>query len=93
MSEQYDPLAAYLANGTLEQIREIFNEWLEFQKKLSKYESENENKTGEIKQKDLIKGLSISKTTLKTWHDNGLNPIYRGGLVFYLLEDLHKFNY
>jgi hypothetical protein len=93
MSEQYDPLAAYLAKGTLDEIREIFNEWLEFQKKLSKYQSNKPNRTGEVNRKDLLKDLNISANTLAKWEDNGLNRIQRGGTVSFLLEELHKFNY
>ncbi|WP_407346408.1 transcriptional regulator [Lactococcus petauri] len=93
MSEQYDPLAAYLARGTLDEIREIFNEWFEFQKKLSKYQSNKPNRTGEVNRKDLLKDLNISPNTLAKWEDNGLNRIQRDGTIFYLLEDLHKFNY
>lgn len=89
MEKQYDPLAAYLADGVLEQFRELTNEWLKIQKKLAQYES----KTGEIRQVDLLKDFHMSPNTLKSWNEHGLTPIYRGGSVFYLLEDLHKFNY
>lgn len=89
MGERYDPMAVYLAQGTLEQVREIMNEWLKFQKQLFKHES----KTGEIRQVDLLKEFHISPNTLKVWNEKGLTPIYRGGSVFYLLDDLHKFYY
>ena len=37
MGERYDPMAAYLANGVLEEFRKMTNEWLKFQKELFKY--------------------------------------------------------
>ncbi|MDT2895831.1 transcriptional regulator [Lactococcus lactis] len=89
MGERYDPMAAYLANGVLEEFRTMTNEWLKFQKELFKYES----KTGEIRQVDLLKEFRMSSDTLKKWRENGLPSINRGGSVFYLLEDLHNFYY
>lgn len=89
MGERYDPMAVYLAQGTLENIREIMNEWLKFQKQLFKYP----NKTGEIRQVDLLNEFHMSSDTLKKWRENGLPSINRGGSVFYLLEDLHDFYY
>lgn len=89
MSEQYDPLAAYLARGVLEEVNKKLNESLKLQKKLLQKES----KSGEIRQVDLINDLNISADLLKTWEKNGLQRIKRGGSVFYLLEELHQFNY
>lgn len=89
MGERYDPVAAYLANGVLEEFRKMTNEWLKFQKELFKYES----KTGEIRQVDLLKEFHMSSDTLKKWREKGLPSINRGGSVFYLLEDLHDFYY
>ena len=65
MGERYDPMAAYLANGVLEEFRKMTNEWLKFQKELFKYES----KTGEIRQSDLLKEFHMSSDTLKKWRE------------------------
>jgi len=89
MSEQHDPLTTLVARGLVDEISSKLNESLELQKQLLKRES----KTGEIRQSTLLKELGISATTLKQWQKNGLTPIYRGGSVFYLLEDLHRFSY
>lgn len=72
MGERYDPMAAYLANGVLEEFRKMTNEWLKFQKELFKYES----KTGEIRQVDLLKEFHMSSDTLKSG-ENGLPSINR----------------
>ncbi|MBK0084380.1 transcriptional regulator [Lactococcus sp. S64] len=89
MTAQTDSLTAMAARGIVVEISQILNESLEIQKKLLKMES----KTGEIRQAKLIKDLGISPNTLKAWNKQGLTPINRGGSLFYLLEDLHKFNY
>lgn len=89
MNKQHDQLAAYLAKGVLDMAREIANEHKEISREISSYQ----NETGEVRQDTLLKGLKISKPTLKKWEENGLNRLERGGLVFYLLEELHKFNY
>lgn len=89
MTGQPDSLTALTARGLVVEISQILNESLEIQKKLLKIES----KTGEIRQAKLIKDLGISPNTLKVWNEQGLTPINRGGSLFYLLEDLHKFNY
>ncbi len=82
-------LEAIVARGLVEEISRNLNESLQLQKKLLSIQS----KSGEIKQTDLIKDLRIAPDTLKKWEENGLQRIQRGGLAFYLLEDLHKFNY
>lgn len=93
MSEELDPLSKYIARAIAKEIAKdvikILNESLELQKELLKQEA----RTGEIKQRKLMKDLSISSDTLKKWENNGLKRIQRGGGAFYLLEDLHKFNY
>lgn len=89
MTGQTDSLTAMAARGLVVEISQILNESLEIQKKLLKMES----KTGEIRQAKLIKDLGISPNTLKAWNEQGLTPINRGGSLFYLLEDLHKFTY
>lgn len=89
MNGQHDLLTVLAARGLVEEISQLLNESLEIQKKLIKIES----KTGEIRQSKLIDDLGISRNTLKKWNEHGLTPINRGGSVFYLLEDLHKFNY
>ncbi|MCT2920646.1 transcriptional regulator [Lactococcus lactis] len=89
MADTTDALTAMVAHGLIEDISQKLNESLELQKKLLKLES----KTGEIRQTKLIDDLGISPKTLKVWNEQGLTPINRGGSVFYLLEDLHKFNY
>ncbi|MDG4969286.1 transcriptional regulator [Lactococcus lactis] len=89
MADTTDALTAMVARGLIEDISQKLNESLEIQKKLLKLES----KTGEIRQTKLIDDLGISPSTLKVWNEQGLTPINRGGSVFYLLEDLHRFNY
>lgn len=89
MNESYDPLTAMVARGLVDEVSRKLNESLNLQKQLLKRES----KTGEIRQSELLEDLGISPNTLKVWEENGLNRIVRGGSVFYLLEDLHRFNY
>ena len=89
MSNQHDPLTAMVARGLVVEVSRKLNESLDLQKQLLKRES----KTGEIRQSELLEDLGISPNTLKVWEENGLNRIVRGGSVFYLLEELHRFNY
>uniref|UniRef100_UPI00359C7897 transcriptional regulator n=1 Tax=Lactococcus garvieae TaxID=1363 RepID=UPI00359C7897 len=89
MSNLHDPLAAMVARGLVNEVSRKLNESLDLQKQLLKRES----KTGEIRQSELLEDLGISPNTLKVWEENGLNRIVRGGSVFYLLEELHRFNY
>lgn len=89
MNEGYDPLTAMVARGLVDEVSRKLNESLDLQKQLLKRES----KTGEIRQSELLEDLGISPNTLKVWEENGLNRIVRGGSVFYLLEELHRFNY
>ena len=84
-----DQLTALGARGLVEEVSRQLNERLKLQQKIAK----SIPKTGEIRQKDLLNEFGLSPNTLKQWHDNGLTPIYRGGGVYYLLEDLHRFNY
>ncbi|WP_242359686.1 transcriptional regulator [Lactococcus petauri] len=89
MSECHDPLTSMVARGLVDEVSRKLNESLDLQRQLLKRES----KTGEIRQSELLGDLGISPNTLKVWEENGLNRIVRGGSVFYLLEELHKFNY
>jgi transcriptional regulator with XRE-family HTH domain len=89
MSNQHDPLTALVARGLVGEVSQKLNESLDLQRQLLKRES----KTGEIRQSELLEDLGISPNTLAKWEDNGLNRIVRGGSIFYLLEELHRFNY
>lgn len=92
MSDALDPLttmiARMIADDVAEKVIDRLNESLELQRKLI----ELAPKTGEVRRKDVVKDL-VSSETLTKWEKNGLNPIYRGGGTFYLLEELHKFKY
>nr|WP_230318186.1 transcriptional regulator [Lactococcus petauri] len=78
-----------VARGLVEEVSQKLNESLEIQRQLLKRES----KTGEIRQSELLEDLGISPNTLAKWENNGLNRTVRGGSIFYLLEELHRFNY
>ncbi|MBS4459944.1 transcriptional regulator [Lactococcus petauri] len=84
-----DTLTTLVARGLVEEVSQRLNESLELQRRLLKRES----KTGEIRQSELLEDLGISPNTLAKWENNGLNRIVRGGSIFYLLEELHRFNY
>lgn len=89
MSNQNDPLTVLVARGLVDEVSQKLNESLDLQRQLLKRES----KTGEIRQSELLEDLGISPNTLAKWENNGLNRIVRGGSIFYLLEELHRFNY
>lgn len=89
MGKQHDPLTALVARGLVDEVSQKLNESLDLQRQLLKRES----KTGEIRQSELLEDLGISPNTLAKWENNGLNRIVRGGSIFYLLEELHRFNY
>lgn len=89
MSNQHDTLTALVARGLVDEVSQKLNESLNLQRQLLKRES----KTGEIRQSELLEDLGISPNTLAKWENNGLNRIVRGGSIFYLLEELHRFNY
>ncbi|WP_285119032.1 transcriptional regulator [Lactococcus petauri] len=89
MSNQHDPLTVLVARGLVDEVSQKLNESLDLQRHLLKRES----KTGEIRQSELLEDLGISPNTLAKWENNGLNRIVRGGSIFYLLEELHRFNY
>lgn len=84
-----DTLTTLVARGLVEEVSQRLNESLELQRRLLKRES----KTGEIRQSELLEDLGIPPNTLAKWENNGLNRIVRGGSIFYLLEELHRFNY
>ena len=84
-----DTLTTLVARGLVEEVSQRLNESLELQRRLLKRES----KTGEIRQSELLEDLGISPNTLAKWENNGLNRTVRGGSIFYLLEELHRFNY
>lgn len=89
MGKQHDPLTALVARGLVDEVSQKLNESLDLQRQLLKRAS----KTGEIRQSELLEDLGISPNTLAKWENNGLNRILRGGSIFYLLEELHRFNY
>lgn len=89
MGKQHDFLTALVARGLVDEVSQKLNESLDLQRQLLKRAS----KTGEIRQSELLEDLGISPNTLAKWENNGLNRIVRGGSIFYLLEELHRFNY
>lgn len=84
-----DILAQYISKGLVSEVSKHLNESIKLQRELLK----RENRTGEIRQKDLLKEFGLSSATLKEWHNHGLTPIKRGRSIFYSIEDLHNFNY
>lgn len=82
-------LAGEVAAILKDSLKDEISELVRVQKKLI----ELGQRTGEIRQTDLKKEFRLSSDTLKAWEEHGLNRRQRGGSAFYILSELHNFEY